>query len=344
MPSSSSSSGSSSSGLKCFESTSGGTSCGGLSGDIDLMNNGYWYHPNKSSGSQDFDWTEVAGPPKIWRVKVQNEPNHQPLPFPPATTKRSLYDLATHCCFSDFKLSLKFRCPNLRSDWNYNKGTGGNLSRGTQVTQQSDCPGSGNCCNSPIWGIHNWGNSGVYIHNSYEVQIFDSYNGGSTTVPGSGSPTHIMSISGSLCTIFTGEICGALYKRTPPASNPVFQAQNSGTTWPRQPDANADWNDMVIEFMSPRWNASGAKVKLATFKVWLNEALIHDRASLTTKTGRQNEGASGRITDTKYNAPEVGWKKAIGPIVLQEHDNQVEFKDIRILTTFSPANDWQREP
>lgn len=88
----------------------------------------------------------------------------------------------------------------------------------------------------------NRGNSGVYLHGRYEVQVLDSWK----------SATHP-----------DGQ-CGAIYGRHPPLVNAS-----------REPGA---WQTYDIVFRAPRFDAGGIKTEPATLTVLHNGVLIHDRA------------------------------------------------------------------
>ncbi len=94
--------------------------------------------------------------------------------------------------------------------------------------------------------------------------------------------------------------CGALYR---------FKA----------PDANAcrphgRWQTYDIEFRAPKWSPAGKKLANARISVFQNGIRIQDRVELTRKTG---------AGEAEGPAP--------GPILLQEHGNPVQFRNIWIL-------------
>jgi sugar phosphate isomerase/epimerase len=97
--------------------------------------------------------------------------------------------------------------------------------------------------------------------------------------------------------------CGALYRA-------------------RKPDVNASkpagqWQSYDILFRAPRWTGEGPKARNtenARITVWHNRVLIHDDVELENKTGAgQPEG------------PEPG------PILLQDHGNEVQFRNVWIV-------------
>jgi hypothetical protein len=86
----------------------------------------------------------------------------------------------------------------------------------------------------------------------------------------------------------------------------------------KAPDANAsrpagEWQTYDITFHSPRWDAQGRKSAAARITVIHNDTKIHDNVDIPAKTGAgQREG------------PEPG------PILLQDHGNPVQFRNIWI--------------
>lgn len=258
-----------------------------------------------------------------WRVKT--------VASPPATTNRHQYDLMTYCCFSDFNLKFDFRCPNMRDRW-----TDNDPENAPNIT-----------CGDALTGVRNWGNSGVYIFNSYEVQIHDSFNNGSVNVP---PENQLITLAPSLCQLPVEQLCGAVYEQRRPNKNKIRPASNKDNRFP--PIPGGVWNTMEIGFMSPRYE-NGVIVKQATITVKINTEESSEAAvvayGIEGNTGRFPEGVWGKILDNRYG---MGWEKAVGPIVLQEHDNQVEFRDIRINAGWYPTRDeiengefdrcWQR--
>lgn len=268
------------------------------------MDKRHWYHFN--DGDKPWNWIDVGG--GVWRVRIQ-EP-------PPATKNRHKYDLMTYCCFSDFNLKFDFKCPDVRAVWNKN-----------------DDGTAGTPCNDPLKGIRNWGNSGIYIFNSYEVQIHDSYKGPDalpdTAVPAAGTITLEVDpaiAGGPSCELPVVELCGAVYKFRRPSVNVVKKAVGNPPT--------GDWNSMEVAFMSPRYDAGGKKVRCATITVKINGQSVYSHLGVPDRTGRSKEGDWGKIPDNHYGK---GWDKDRGPIVLQEHDNHVEFRNIRINPAWVPT-------
>lgn len=106
------------------------------------------------------------------------------------------------------------------------------------------------------------GNSGVYIHGRYEVQVLDSHS--SVTYP-------------------DGQ-CGAIYKQHVPLVNACR--------------AQGEWQMYDIVFRAPRFDAAGQKTSNARLTVFHNGILIHDHVDLAGPTGGaigQAETATGPI-------------------------------------------------
>ena len=95
----------------------------------------------------------------------------------------------------------------------------------------------------------NRGNSGVYFHGRYEVQVLDSWQ--SSTYP-------------------DGQ-CGAIYGKRPPLVNAS-----------REP---GEWQTYDIIFRAPRFDGNGVKTDSARLTVLHNGVLIHDNAPVDSPTG-----------------------------------------------------------
>jgi hypothetical protein len=88
------------------------------------------------------------------------------------------------------------------------------------------------------------GNSGVFLMNTYEIQVLDSYQ----------NPTY-----------FHGQ-AGSIYKQHKPLVNPI-----------RKP---GEWNVYEIVFNTPRFDADGKLLKRATFTAFLNGVLVQDHVEV----------------------------------------------------------------
>jgi len=86
----------------------------------------------------------------------------------------------------------------------------------------------------------------------------------------------------------------------------------------REPDSNAGypgglWQTYDIEVQAPRFDAKGRKTESARMTVRLNGVLVHDDVEVSKPTG----GGKEPIT---------------GPIILQDHGNPVQFRNIWIIS------------
>jgi len=99
---------------------------------------------------------------------------------------------------------------------------------------------------------------------------------------------------------YTYQDCGAIYK---------FQKADESACLPA-----GQWQSYDIIFYAPRWDAAGKKLSNARITVVQNGILIHDHVEISNKTGMgQPEGPSD------------------GPILLQDHNNPVRFRNIWIV-------------
>lgn len=115
------------------------------------------------------------------------------------------------------------------------------------------------------------GNSGVYVHRLYELQIIDSFNK---------NPYK------------PGQQCGALYL----VHNPIKQMC-------RKP---GEWQTYDIQFRGAKLDADGKLVTPATFTVWHNGELIHKDRELSRGTGGAKNKKlveSGPILLQNHGAP-----------------------------------------
>lgn len=93
------------------------------------------------------------------------------------------------------------------------------------------------------------GNSGVILHNLYEVQIINSFG---KERAGSGD-------------------CGAIYRQAAPKVNACR--------------APGEWQSLDIVFRAPRFDAAGKQLEAARVTVWMNREEIHRNYVLRGPTG-----------------------------------------------------------
>ena len=302
-----------------------------------LMDVSDWRHPsgtavNTAPDSDDRTLAVLSGP--IWEMVPASR---NPVVPEPRGGNRNGHSIVTHCKYSDFLLKFEFRCPNMRKKF-------------------TDASG--------LEGPENWGNSGVKIldaNDGYEVQIVDSL-GFSVGTDSTADATHPKPNGGDW-RLTNGDLCGAIYhtrgpedlKRAPgnnPVLNPAENSEEEGRSY--RPDG--DWNTMEIGFMSARYkrkaNGKGYdRVKCSTITVKINDVPVQHRiglAPLRMKDGKLVEKFDEEarlVCDTHYDkgGPHKGYCKASGPILLQEHDTPVQFRNIWVDPGWSPG-DYHGEP
>jgi hypothetical protein len=123
------------------------------------------------------------------------------------------------------------------------------------------------------------GNSGVYIHHTYEFQVLDSFG----LVPKNND-------------------IGALYTLVEPKVNACFPPLT--------------WQTYDIDFTGPQFDAAGKKEKNARATVKLNGITVQDDLEIPHGTGANKK---------RPETPEGG------PLWLQDHANQVVFRNIWLL-------------
>jgi 3-keto-disaccharide hydrolase len=135
------------------------------------------------------------------------------------------------------------------------------------------------------------GNSGVYLHGQYELQILNSAG---KNDPGTGD---------------MGAVYG-LYK-------PLVNAAR----------APGEWQTYDIIYKAPRRDTDGKLVAEGTITAWLNGRLIHDRVTVCAKTSDYNPY---RYDTTDYLATIAKRQERtmVGPLVLQDHDSPVRFRNV----------------
>ena len=137
-------------------------------------------------------------------------------------------------------------------------------------------------------------NSGVYFQGLYEIQILASDK---DTQLGVGD-------------------MGAIYGLHAPRVNAAR--------------GRREWQTLDVRYRTPRRDASGKITEDGTITAWLNGRLIHDRAPIGEQTSDYNPY---RYDTTPYVAAiaERQQRTLTGPLMLQDHDSQVRFRNVWIL-------------
>jgi hypothetical protein len=134
------------------------------------------------------------------------------------------------------------------------------------------------------------GNSGIYLMNTYEVQLQDGFG---TELTSNGAEP-------------ADRFCGSIYGITAPKFNACAPP--------------LEWQSILIEFRAPKFDAAGSKTASARMSVWQNGHLIQDKVEVTRPTGGDATAASKAKPETKDP----------GPLLLQDHGNRVQFRNIWI--------------
>lgn len=135
------------------------------------------------------------------------------------------------------------------------------------------------------------GNSGVYIHGNYEVQILNSF--------GTKQPTQ--------------EDAGALYGFAKPLANAC-----------RKP---GEWQVFDIRYRAPRRDDAGKIVENGTVTVWFNGTKVQDGTSFGEPRSTFHPFRFG-TTPYLEKIRDRQKKTMVGPVFLQDHANPVKFRNI----------------
>lgn len=151
------------------------------------------------------------------------------------------------------------------------------------------------------------GNSGVYIHGNYELQIFNSSD--------KAQPTQ--------------QDCGAVY----------------GFAAPRVQAARApgEWQVLDVRYRAPRRDERGQIVVEGAITAWLNGRLVQH---LTRVGEPRSKYHPFRYGTTPYLKP-IGERlrtTSTGPLFLQDHDNPVRFRNVWVRPLDELAFEYQAKP
>jgi hypothetical protein len=137
------------------------------------------------------------------------------------------------------------------------------------------------------------GNSGIYLHGLYELQILNSRNAHAPAV-------------GRMGAIY------GLHAPTVDASLPP-----------------GEWQALDIILHAPRRDADGKIVTEGTISARLNRRKIHNDATIGAGTSAYNP-FNYDATPFLRTLRERQERRSIGPLILQDHDCPVRFRDIWI--------------
>ncbi|MEX0936935.1 MAG: PVC-type heme-binding CxxCH protein [Pirellulales bacterium] len=137
------------------------------------------------------------------------------------------------------------------------------------------------------------GNSGVYLHGQYELQILDSF--------GNDSPTM--------------EDIGAVYRFAPPRVNAARPA--------------GQWQVYDIRYRAPRRDAHGEIAEPGTITAWLNGQKVQDE----TEVGEPRSPYHPFRYKTTPYLDAIAQRQLttrVGPVFLQDHDSPARFRNVWI--------------
>jgi hypothetical protein len=138
------------------------------------------------------------------------------------------------------------------------------------------------------------GNSGLYIHGLYEMQIFDSF--------GVEPPTD--------------QDEGSLYRFGKPLVNASRPA--------------GEWQVYDIRYTAPRRDAAGKVTKPGTITAWLNGRLVQDGIEFSEPRSPYVpylHGVTDHLREVKRRLDETGE----GPLFLQDHGSPTKFRNVWIV-------------
>ena len=148
------------------------------------------------------------------------------------------------------------------------------------------------------------GNSGIYIHGLYELQIFNS------------DPAETQ----------TQKDLGALYGFAPPL---VAAGKPPG-----------EWQVLDVRYIAPRKDAAGKIVRKGEITAWLNGKKVQDRIRFGEPRSKYNPYVY-RPTEYLKGIRAHLDATGTGPLVLQDHDNPVRFRNVWIKPLDDKAATYQ---
>lgn len=138
-----------------------------------------------------------------------------------------------------------------------------------------------------------YGNSGLYLHGLFEIQIIDTFDQ-------KVAPMNAL---------------GALYGIRAPLANAAR--------------APGQWQTCDMIYKAPRRDAEGKPIEAGSLTAMLNGVLIHNGTTFTKRVSRWAP-LYYRTTPYAIEIRESLLKTECGPLQLQDHDNPVHFRNIWI--------------
>ena len=133
------------------------------------------------------------------------------------------------------------------------------------------------------------GNSGIYVHGNYELQIFNSFGKDATSQ----------------------QDMGAIYGFAPPLTNAS-----------REP---GQWQVFDIRYRAPRRDQNLRIVTEGSITAWLNGQKVQDNTRLGEPRSKYHPYRYG-TTPYLQSIWQRQKETSIGPVFLQDHDNPVRFR------------------
>jgi hypothetical protein len=138
------------------------------------------------------------------------------------------------------------------------------------------------------------GNSGLYIHGHYEMQIYDSF--------GTDPPTE--------------QDEGSLYRFAPPLVNAARPA--------------GEWQVYDIRYRAPRRDATGTVTEPGSITAWLNGRKVQDGIEFTEPRSPYVPYKHG-VTDHLRAVEKTLLATGAGPLFLQDHRSPTRFRNVWIV-------------
>ena len=138
------------------------------------------------------------------------------------------------------------------------------------------------------------GNSGLYIHGLYEMQICDSAG---VELP-------------------SDQDAGALYRFAKPACNAARPA--------------GEWQVYDVRFLAPRRDAAGTITTPGRVTAWLNGRLVQNGLAFTEPRSPYvpyKHGVTDHLRDVERRLRQTGR----GPLFLQEHGSPVRYRNVWVV-------------